>query len=160
MERPRSTARPDYRKLSDVVLPRAKRSDCGSKIYAVSIVERQPKYTRVKIHCVGYGSQHNDLRDEEDIVVLEDPSPRPFSLYMKLGERIKQGLNSRRKVSPAVCVDMTFDKIQFDGGFKQCGVLVHTLHRTGRYTINLCRDLNSLLGRNRHFHGLNSIQGS
>ena len=44
MERPRSTVRPDYRKLSDVVLPRAKRSDCGSKIYAVSIVERQPKY--------------------------------------------------------------------------------------------------------------------
>ena len=40
------SARPDYRKLSDVVLPKAKRSDCGSKIYAVSIVERQPEYDR------------------------------------------------------------------------------------------------------------------
>ena len=41
--------------------------------------------------------------------MLEDPSPRPYSLYMELGDRIKQGLNSGRKVSPVVRVDMTFD---------------------------------------------------
>ena len=107
------SARPNYRKLSDVVLPKAKRSDCGSKIYAVSIVERQPEYRRVKILYMGYGSQHNELQDEEEILVLEDPSPRPFSLYMELGERIKQWRNSTSVTS---CVDRTFDKVQFDGG--------------------------------------------
>ena len=159
MERPRrSTARPDYKKLSDVVLPRAKRSDCGSKskLYAVSVVERQPEHRRVKIHYMGYGVQHDEWRDEEEIIVLEDPSPRPFSLYMELGDRIKQGLNSGRKVSPIVRVDMIFDKVQFDGGLKQCGVLVRTLHGTERYRINHYRDLNSLLGRNWHIRGLNS----
>ena len=62
--------------------------------------------------------------------MLEDPSPRPYSLYMELGDRIKQGLNSGRKVSPVVSVDMTFDKVQFDGGLKRCGVLVRTLRGT------------------------------
>ena len=86
--------------------------------------------------------------------MLEDPSPRPFSLYMELGDRIKPGLNSGRKVSPVVRVDMTFYKVQFDGGVKQCGVLVRTLRGTERYWINQYRDLNSLLGRNWHFRGL------
>ena len=49
----RSTARPDYNKLSDVVLPKAKRSDCGSKLYAVSVVESQPECRKVKTHYVG-----------------------------------------------------------------------------------------------------------
>ena len=87
--------------------------------------------------------------------MLEDPSPSPFSLYMELGDRFKPGLNSGRNVSP-VRVDMTFDEVQFDGGVKQCGVLVHTLRGTERYRINQYRDLNSLLGRNWHFRGLNS----
>lgn len=62
MERPRSTARKDYKKLSDVVLPRAKRSDCGSKskLHAVSVVERQPEHRRVKIHYMEYRCQHDE----------------------------------------------------------------------------------------------------
>ena len=48
-------------------------------------------------------------------------------------------------MSPVVRVDMTFDKVLFDGGLKQCGVLVHTLRGTERYRINHYRDLNSLL---------------
>ena len=89
-----------------------------------------------------YGFQHDKWRDEEEIIVLEDPSPRPFSLYMELGDRIKQGLNSGRKVSPVVRADMTFDKVQFDGGLKQCVVLVRTLRGTESYRINHYRDLN------------------
>ena len=89
-----------------------------------------------------YGFQHDKWQDEEEIIVLEDPSPRPFSLYMELGDRIKQGLNSGRKVSPLVCADMTFDKVQFDGGLKQCVVLVRTLRGTESYRINHYRDLN------------------
>ena len=60
------------------------------------------------------------------------------------------------EVSPVVHVDMTSDKVQFDGGLKQCGVFVRTLCGTERYRINHYRDLNSLLGRNWHFCGLNS----
>ena len=130
--------------MSDVVLPRAKRSDCGSKskLYAVIVVERQPEHRRVKIHYMEYGFQHDKWQDEEEIIVLEDPSPRPFSLYMELGDRINQGLNSGRKVSPVVRADMTFDKVQFDGGLKQCVVLVRTLRGTESYRINHYRDLN------------------
>ena len=100
---------------------------------------------------MGYRSQHYEWRDEEERVVLEDPSPRPYSLYMELGDRIKQGLNSGRKVSPVVRVDMTFDKVQFDG---VVSLFAHFVEH--RYRINHCQDLNSLLGRNWHFHGLNS----
>ena len=72
--------------------------------------------------------------------MLEDPSPRPYSLYMELGDRIKQGLNSGREVSPVVRVDMTFDKVQFDGVVSW---FAHSVEH--RYRINHYQDLNSLV---------------
>ena len=162
----RSTNRPNYKVLADINLPKAKRSRTASErdqLYAVTIVERQDK--RVKVHYVGYGSQHDEWRDEADIVPLDtndhaktecDPVPRPFSLYSELRNKIKVALNSGRKESPVVRIDMPFDKLQFDGGLKQYGTFVRTFRGIDRYNISHYRDLNVLFGKNWHFRGLNS----
>ena len=161
----RSTNRPNYKLLADIDLPKAKRSCTASKkdeLYAVTIEERQD--TRVKVHYVGYGSQHDEWRDEADIVPLDvsdterdcDPVPRPFSLYSELRNKIKTALSSGRKESPVVRIDMPFDKLQFDGGLKQYGIFVRTFRGIDRYNISHYRDLNVLLGKNWHFRGLNS----
>jgi len=164
----RSTHRPNYKFLADIELPKAKRS-CTKKdkLYDVTIVGRQG--TKLKVHYVGYGSQHDEWRDEADIIQLDrskksdadaerdcNPVPRPFSLYSELRNKIKIVLNSGRKESPVVCIDMPFDKLQFDGGLKQYGTFVHTFRGIDRYNINHYRDLNVLLGKNWHFRGLNS----
>ena len=44
---------------------------------------------------------------------------RRFSLYHELGTRIKSVLNSNRKGSPLVRIDMPFDSIEFDGGLQR-----------------------------------------
>jgi len=66
----RSTNRPNYKLLADIELPKVKRS-CTKEdeLYAVTIVERQSM--KVKVHYVGYGSQHDEWRDEADIVPLD-----------------------------------------------------------------------------------------
>ena len=118
----------------------------------------------MKVHYVGYGSQHDEWRDEADIVPLDvsdterdcDPVPRPFSLYSELRNKIKTALSSGRKESPVVRIDMPFDKLQFDGGLKQYGIFVRTFRGIDRYNIGHYRDLNVLLGKNWHFRGLNS----
>lgn len=162
----RSTNRPNYKLLADIDLPKAKRYRTSSKqdeLYAVTIVERQD--TRVKVHYVGYGSEHDEWRPEADIVPLDsndverdcdDPVPRPFTLYTELRNKIKSALNSGRKESPVVRIDMPFDKLQFDGGLKQYGTFVRTFRGIDRYNISHYHDLNVLLGKNWHFRGLNS----
>ena len=51
----------------------------------------------------------------------DDPVPRLFTPYTEFRNKIKSALNSGRKESPVVRTDMPFDKLQFDGGLKQCG---------------------------------------
>jgi len=82
--------------------------------------------------------------------------PRPFSLYFELRNKIKIVLNSGRKESPVIRIDMPFDKLQFDGGLKQYGTFVRTFRGIVRCNINHYGDLNVLLGKNWHFRGLNS----
>ena len=65
-------------------------------------------------------------------------------------------MNSSRKESPVVRIDMTFDKIKFDGGLRLCGKVKHSVRSIKRYTISRYQDLNPLLGTDWHYRGINT----
>ena len=85
--------------------------------------------TSCKVHYVGFDSSYDEWKEKSGIVDLTEDSGEHlhshiiecFSLYEELGVKIKASLNSGRKESPIVCIDMPFDKIEFDGGLKLHG---------------------------------------
>jgi hypothetical protein len=81
-----------------------------------------------------------------------------FTLCNELAVRIKTLLNSHRKLSPVVRINMPFDRIEFDGGLRISGKEKRSVHVHGvqRYTIAQFQDLNRLLGTNWHFRGINA----
>ena len=100
----------------------------------------------MRVHYVGYGSHHDEWCDEADIVPLDrskksdaemdcNPVLRPFALYFELRNKIKIVLNSGRKESPVIRIDVPFDKLQVDGGLKQYGTFVRTFRGIDRYNI-------------------------
>ena len=85
--------------MSNLDLPRSKRTSSKSKVYPISVVERDG--SRVKIHYVGYSDSYDEWREVSDIV---SPSPepsnpsgssqtaqpiqQPYSLYKELSIKI------------------------------------------------------------------------
>ena len=86
----------------------------------------------------------------------ESPVLLPFSLYFELGNAIKKPLNSGRKESPHVHIEMEFDKLQFTGGLKAYSTSSRTYRGIERYKITSYKNLDPLLGKNWHIRGLNS----
>ena len=64
----------DYRQMSDLDLPRSKRTSQMNKLYPISIVGRDG--SRVKIHYVGHSDAYDEWREVDDIVT-PSPSPNP-----------------------------------------------------------------------------------
>lgn len=91
---------------------------------------------------------------DEDLVA--STSSKRFSLHRELGSKIKTSLNSERKDSPVVKIDMPFDQIEFNGGLRLCGTRKRFVRGVQRYTITEYQDLNQFLGANWHYRGLNS----
>ena len=90
--------------------------------------------------------------------VSENNTPtvwRPLSLYDELGNKIKAGLKSTRKESPSVRIEMSFDKLLFDGGLARVGVKKRVYFGKQRYSLVSYNDLDSLLGAGWHWRGLN-----
>ena len=104
-------------------------------LYEVEVVEECS--TKCRVHYIGYDNCYDEWKDKDDIVDLSGPCDDPktasshpiprFSLYNELSVRIKSSLNSSRKESPIVRIDMPFDKIEFDGGFRCCGHIKRTV---------------------------------
>lgn len=118
----------------------------------------------MKVHYIGFSQEFDEWREPSDIVPLEldessDPdSPvlLPFSLYFELGNTIKKALNSGRKESPHIRIEMAFDKLQFTGGLKAYSTSSRTYRGIERYKITSYKNLDPLLGKNWHVRGLNS----
>lgn len=164
----------NYRELLQVKLPRAKRlkrKRSERKLYPVKVLERDEARNRVKIHYVGYDASDDEWREAADVVTIDnDSSDRetevrctkpvliaaPFSLYKELTGRVKIALNSGRKQSPCIKIEMPFDTIHFNGGLKSYGVKSRNYRGIQRYKINKYEDLNPLLGDNWHVRGLNA----
>ena len=156
----------NYREMNDLDLPRSKRTSSKSKLYPISVVERDG--SRVKIHYVGYSDSYDEWREVSDIV---SPSPepsspsgssqttqpiqQPYSLYKELSIKIKQLLTSGRKQSPSVRISMGFDYLLFMGGLQVAGVTKRSVQGNTRYRIQAYSDLDFLLGKNWHYRGIN-----
>ena len=78
-----------------------------------------------------------------------------LSIISELGTRIKSALNSNRKGSPLVRIDMPFDSIEFDGGLQRFGTKKRFVKGVQRYSISSYQDLNTLLGASWHYRGIN-----
>ena len=78
-----------------------------------------------------------------------------LSIISELGTRIKSALNSNRKGSPLVRIDMPFDSIEFDGGLQRFGTKKRFVKGVQRYSISSYQDLNTLLGAGWHYRGIN-----
>ena len=167
----RQTHRVNYKKLSDgVQLPKlttqkTRTSVDEDQLYAVKIVDEDSM--RYRVHYVGYSHAFDEWKQKEDVVNLEEdagddvephtehPSRERFTLYRELATRIKASLSSNRKLSPVVKIDMPFDRIKFDGGLRLCGKEKRCVQGVQRFSITRFQDLNSLLGLNWHFRGIN-----
>ena len=145
--------------MNDLDLPRSKRTSSKSKLYPISVVERDG--SRVKIHYMGYNDSYDEWHEVSDIV---SPSPehssppgssqtaqpiqQPYSLYEELSIKIKQLLTSGRKQSPLVRISMGFDYLLFVGGLQVAGVTKRLVQGNARYRIQAHSDLDFLLGKN------------
>ena len=61
----------DYKQLSTLRLPRAKPVKNTDKLYELEVIEEDVYTSRVKVHYVGYDSEHDEWRDKADIVHLK-----------------------------------------------------------------------------------------
>ena len=120
---------PDYYRLFDLCgskqVPRRsrKREQHTDNLYPVTVLENNG--SRCKVHYIGYSDSHDEWKDYDDLESLnlsDDYSVAPFSLYRELASRIKTSLNSGRKESPVVRIEMPFDRITLDGGLGLYGV--------------------------------------
>ena len=138
-------------------------------LFPIEVVEEDA--SRCKVHYVGYSSVYDEWKEKDEIINLhdgtdsdpEDSEPpsnecgimRRFSLYHELGTRIKIALNSNRKESPVVRIDMPFDRVEYDGGLRRLGVKKQCVRGIQHHCISRFQDLNALLGMNWHYRGIN-----
>jgi hypothetical protein len=124
----RPAHRVNYKQLSELKLPKAPRSRPSTvdqeHLYPVEIVEEDS----LRYREGAYNQSFDEWKPKEEIIALgEDAdedidgvglttSSERFTLYNELAVRIKTSLNSHRKLSPVVRIDMPFDRIEFDGG--------------------------------------------
>ena len=90
----------------------------------MEVVERDG--TRIKVHYVGYCDKYDELKEAEEVEVLDAEGEESkaelytsFDLHRKLAFQIKVALDSRHRKDPDMRLDMPFDRLLFDGGFKQ-----------------------------------------
>lgn len=167
---------PDYKEKKESDLPASYRKKICHKVkdnlFPIEVIEEDPDSARFKVHYVGYSTDYDEWREKDAIVDIdfEDPTPedpdpedsnprnpqiKRFALYYELSIRIKTALNSSRKASPNVRIDLPFDKIEFNGGLRAYGVKKHFLRGIQHYTIEKYQDLNELLGVDWHCRGTN-----
>lgn len=151
---------------SDIPLLKPKKPKSSkSDVFPIEVVDEDA--TRVKVHYLGYSHSHDEWKPKQDIINLDgdddlvgaDEEPgglvERFSLHQDLSSKIKAALNSGRKDSPVVKIDMPFDQVEFNGGLCVCGKKKRFLRGVQHYTISRYQDLNKLLGTNWHYRGLN-----
>lgn len=143
------------------------------KLYRIRIVEEDGD--RFKVHYIGYSRKEDEWKTRDELIVLPQDAGdgdqdeattatsedvtctvwQPFSLYRELGNRIKCSLQSSRKDSPMVKIDLPFDKLLFDGGLAKVGTKKRVYYKQQRYSIKSYKDLDPLLGSGWHWRGLN-----
>ena len=77
----RALRRLNYKEMSEVRLPRAKRVQKGGddKLYPIEIIDSERD--RVKVHYVGYDSSYDEWRESGDVVPLDSPDIDQLSIF-------------------------------------------------------------------------------
>lgn len=174
-ERPkRSAARPDYRKLSDVKVPRNTRrtnksykasSSTDTTLYRLRVLEEDEENGRVKVGYIGFSDEYDEWRRSEDIVTIEEseeeedsdylaPPLLKFCLFKELAYRIKSLLFSSRKASPICVVTLSFDRMHFDSLVMR-GIRKETKGKKEVYSLSSLSKLDDLLGKRWYVRGIN-----
>ena len=79
----RKQQKKDYKKLADMPLLRARPAKKDDALYELEVLEEDTTNGRVKVHYTGYGSEHDEWRDKNDIVVMKPSQPKDtYYLYM------------------------------------------------------------------------------
>ena len=112
----------------------------------------------VRIHYLGYSSRYDEWRAVSDLVELDTPCTlkEEYGFDQDLAQKITTSLSSQRRASPVVKIEMMFDKNVYEKGLKKKGKLKRQSRGVEHYTIEDYHDLDSLLGCNWHYRGLNS----
>ena len=111
----------------------------------------------VRIHYVGYSASYDEWRPRDDVVNFVSSSiSEEFCLHNELALRVKSSLVSQRRSNPAVKIEMSFDRDVYDEGLSAAGYVKCTKRGVRHNTIRNYSDLDSLLGANWHYRGLNS----
>lgn len=71
----RKQQKKDYKKLADTPLPRARTARKDDALYELEVLEEDSTNGKVKVHYTGYGPEHDEWRDINDIVVMEPSQP-------------------------------------------------------------------------------------
>lgn len=132
------------------------------KLFPVEVIEESSK--KYKVRYTGYDSSFDKWKNKDELVAIDFeeapevaiPIIERHSLYNELAIRIKTSLNSNRKGSPIVRIDLPFDKIEFDGGLRRLGTPKCRIHDIEHFTISKYQDLNQILGTGWHVRGVNS----
>ena len=156
-------------------------SEDQSDLFRIRVVEERG--SKVKVHYIGYNKRFDEWKERDELVILDNNGScrsgnasvshsgnssttrtgiaslptvwQPFSLYIELGNKVKSSLQSSRRESPAVKLDMTFDKLLFEGGLGRLGMEKRVCCGIRRYTIRAYSDIDSLLDKGWHWRGLN-----
>lgn len=152
----RTTQRKDYHAIEKgVTIPRRRRiQEDDDKLYPITIVETSGD--QVKIHYNGYGEEHDEWRDESEIVPPSQPeSYHPFHLHNELAYQIKASLSSQSRSDVNVRIELPFDKFLFAGGLQQAGKFLRKIRGQSMYTIKTYSTLVPMLGEQWHIRVLN-----
>ena len=94
----------DYQQLASLKLPRSSRKQHDTRLYPIEMIARRD--SQVRIHYIGYDDKHDEWREANDVVPLNNNSAiqskviKPYNLYFELGIKIKQALMCTKKQSP------------------------------------------------------------
>jgi len=127
-------------------------------LYPVEVISSTNE-DRVKIHYVGYSTRYDEWRPRRDVIhLVETPIPQAdeeFSLHKELAVRIKSSLLSRRRSSPDVKIEITFDKNLYCKGLGNAGYVTCVKQGVEHRSIDSYSDLDGILGKGWHYRGLN-----
>ena len=122
------------------------------KLYATEVIEE--KDNQVKIHYTGFGSEYDEWRNREDIVLPKEPERyKPFDHHQQLAYAIKAALYSG---DPSIQLGVPFDKLVFQGGLWSVGKLLKVVRDKEQYGITHHEDLTPYLGEQWFIRGINA----